>query len=74
VYVPFEVRKWNINSVTKRKEMEKIKLIITENDSKYAQCNFCLSRDNVIDVKGDRLSTVMSLCKDCIKKINDKVK
>jgi len=74
VYVPFEVRKWNINSVIKRKEMEKIKLVITENKSKYSQCNFCLSRDNVIDVKGDRLSTVMSLCKDCIKKINDKVK
>ena len=31
-----------------------------------AQCYVCLSRDNIYEFKGDRLSVLTSLCKDCI--------
>lgn len=44
----------------------KPKLEMERSKEQDAHCNVCLSRDNVYDFKGDRLSVVMSLCKDCI--------
>jgi hypothetical protein len=46
-------------------------LKINQNKSKYAQCNLCLSPNYVIDIKGEHLSFTISICEDCIKKINE---
>lgn len=53
----------------KSKNMEKPKILVNKDMTEYAQCNFCLDYENVYTVRGDRLTTVMSVCKECIEKI-----
>ena len=45
---------------------------VRSNQSVYAQCNFCLGRIEIFDIKG-KTPLVVSLCKSCIEKINSDV-
>jgi hypothetical protein len=51
--------------------MEKPKLEINKDNSLYAQCNFCFDKKEVYSLRGDRLTFVASICKDCITKIKE---
>lgn len=55
------------------KSMNDITLKITKSKSKYEQCNFCLSKTNLYNIKGDRLAFELTVCKRCISKIADVV-
>ncbi len=52
---------------------DKPKILINKAKDRRPQCNFCLSRERVYHVKGDRLTAVMSICTDCMTKISDKL-
>lgn len=51
--------------------MNEIKVEITKCTSKYEQCNFCLSKVELYNVRGDRLAFVATICKECMTKIAD---
>ena len=51
--------------------MEKINLKITKCDGRSDQCQFCLSKIQLYNIRGDRLSFVATICKECVKKISD---
>jgi hypothetical protein len=49
--------------------MSKPKLVVKGDLDEYATCNFCLSKIEVYDVKGDRLTSIVSICKECVDNI-----
>lgn len=49
--------------------MRDIKVEIKKCTDLHPQCNFCLSKQNIYNVRGDKLSFVASICINCITKI-----
>ena len=45
-----------------------IKLIDTR-DKKYPQCNFCLCRENIKEIKHPQSTLVVSICGNCLETI-----
>jgi len=44
-------------------------LNIEKDNGKYAQCNFCLSKNNVYKVQGRGRAIIVSMCETCIEEI-----
>jgi hypothetical protein len=51
--------------------MNEINIEIVKYTSKYGQCNFCLSKNELYNIRGDRLPFVATICKKCMTKIAD---
>ena len=49
--------------------MRKRNLEIKKDESKYAQCNFCFSTEEPYSLRGEGLTYVTCICKNCIEKI-----
>lgn len=43
---------------------------IKEAKDRYKQCNFCLDREDIYEIKNPKTWNVVSICKKCIKEIN----
>jgi hypothetical protein len=52
-------------------DMRKIDLEIKKDESLYAQCNFCFSIKETFSLRGEGLTYVTCICKECITKIKE---
>ena len=51
--------------------MRKINLEIKKDESLYAQCNFCFNTKETYSLRGEGLTYVTCICKECIEKIKE---
>ena len=46
--------------------------IIVSDNYKYASCNICLSKENLITFSGENNRLTITMCKNCIKELHTK--